>query len=81
MAAANPGSSSPPPDTAAAVDADSSPWQRAEIEELRHTAENVKAELALQVTQVWRPGISTAAMEKAVATQTTPVALPAASGA
>ena len=39
-----------------------SPWRMAESEELRHTVENGRAEQALQVQAVWRPGVTTAAL-------------------
>lgn len=41
-----------------------SPWRMAEAEELRHTAENGRAEQALQVQAVWRPGVTTAALAR-----------------
>jgi hypothetical protein len=40
----------------------------AEVEERRHAAENRWAERALQVTAVWLPGTSTAALADGAAT-------------
>ena len=53
-----------------------SPWRMAEAEELRHTAENGRAEQALQVQAVWRPGVTTAALAGTEATATAPAPTP-----
>lgn len=55
-----------------ATGAEAAPWRMAEIEERRHAAENQRAEQALQISLVWRPGFSTSAMAAATRTTTTP---------